>query len=217
MRFRRYAIGLALGLCFSVLSGAAVAGLEEGVVARDEGDYATAMREFRPLATQGNASAQLGLALMYNGGQGVVQDSREAAKWYRLAAAQGHAQAQFFLGAMYYVGKGVEQDFQQAAKWYRLAAAQGEANAQFGLALLYKRGLGVPYSRVATYALCNLSAANDPSSANHASEFRTDLVQTMSTKEIEAGQALTRELGKPGNLLAALDRHVKTKVAKSGR
>jgi len=61
---------------------------------------------------------------MYENGQGVVQDDKQAVKWYRLAAEQGDAKAQTNLGWMYYKGKGVSQDDKQAVKWYRLAAEQ---------------------------------------------------------------------------------------------
>ena len=50
------------------------------------GDYATALREWRPLAKQGNASAQFLLGYMYYNGYGVPQDYSTAHKWYSLAA-----------------------------------------------------------------------------------------------------------------------------------
>ena len=49
----------------SLLTAPAWAGLSEGVVACALGDYATAIREFRPLAEQGNAHAQYNLSVMY--------------------------------------------------------------------------------------------------------------------------------------------------------
>ena len=57
------------------------AGLDEGVAAYDRGDYATALREWRPLAEQGNAKAQYNLGAMYYSGLGVPQDYAEAVKW----------------------------------------------------------------------------------------------------------------------------------------
>ena len=44
---------------------------------------------------------------MYAKGQGVIQDYKEALKWFRLAAAQGDAKAQYNLGVMYDNGEGV--------------------------------------------------------------------------------------------------------------
>ena len=72
--------------------------MKEGEAAWKRGDYATALREFRPLAEQGNAKAQNELGLMYDKGRGVPQDNAEAAKWYRMAAVQGYAKGQLALG-----------------------------------------------------------------------------------------------------------------------
>ena len=47
------------------LVGPAWAGFNEGVAALERGDYATALKELRPLAEQGNAVAQYNLGFMY--------------------------------------------------------------------------------------------------------------------------------------------------------
>ena len=64
-------------------------GFDEGVAAYDRGDYATALKEYRPLAEQGHAAAQYNLGLMYANGKGVPQDYVQAHMWFNLAAAQG--------------------------------------------------------------------------------------------------------------------------------
>ncbi len=109
--------------------GNVLAGWDEGVAAYDSGDYATALKEFRPLAEQGEASAQGNLGVMYAKGQGVPQDYKEAVKWYRRAAEQGDATAQNNLGGMYFDGKGVSPDYVQAHMWFNLAAAAGNDEA----------------------------------------------------------------------------------------
>ena len=73
----------------------------KGLVAAQSGDFATALKEWQPLAEQGNATAQSNLGVMYYNGKGVIQDYAEAFKWYRLAAEQGYATAQSNLGVMY--------------------------------------------------------------------------------------------------------------------
>ncbi len=70
-----------------VLAAPAWAGWDEGVAAHKRGDYATALREFRVLAEQGDASAQNSLGHMYIAGEGVPQDYVQAHMWYILAAA----------------------------------------------------------------------------------------------------------------------------------
>ena len=42
---------------------------QKGVEAYDKGDYETALKEWRPLAEQGNAKAQYNLGLMYDMGK----------------------------------------------------------------------------------------------------------------------------------------------------
>ena len=140
--FKSALAGLVLALC---LFGTAVAGpYEDGQAAYDRGDYAAALTLLRPLADQGDASAQWQLAYMSQEGLGVSQDYVEAATWYRKAADQGNAPAQTNLGTMYYRGTGVPQDNIQAASWFRKAADQGEAHAQQNLGYMYRNGTGVP-------------------------------------------------------------------------
>ena len=93
------------------------------MAAYQRGDYATAFREFRPLAERGNAIAQFNLGFMYYNGEGVPQDYAKALQWYRKAAEQGHAEAQNNLGFMYEDGQGVPQDYAHAHMWYNLAAS----------------------------------------------------------------------------------------------
>jgi TPR repeat protein len=52
---------------------------EDAVDAHARGDYAKALRLIRPLANDGDASAQFNLGLMYTTGQGVQQDDAAAA------------------------------------------------------------------------------------------------------------------------------------------
>ncbi len=113
----------AFAVLLVVLAAPAWAGFDEGVAAHKRGDYATALRELRPLAEQGDAAAQYNLGVMYYGGYGVPQDYAEAVKWYRKAAEQGNAPAQYNLGVMYHTGQGVPQDYVQAHMWYNLVVA----------------------------------------------------------------------------------------------
>ena len=89
---------------------------EYAVDAYEREDYETSYKLFLPLAEQGDAEAQHNLGVMYDKGQGVPQDDKEAVKWYRLAAEQEHADAQYNLGLMYDKGIGVHQDFNEAVR-----------------------------------------------------------------------------------------------------
>ena len=52
----------------------------------EKGDYETALREFKPLAEQGNAAAQNNLGGLYEIGQGVLKDYVYAHMWLSIAA-----------------------------------------------------------------------------------------------------------------------------------
>jgi uncharacterized protein len=122
----------------------AIAGLPEGITAYKAKDYATALKEFLPLANQGNAQAQLHLGNMYRNGTGVPKDEKQAVDWYRKAAEQGYAMAQNNLGMSYDNGTGVPKDEKQAVDWFRKAAEQGDTTAQNNLGVMYADGTGVP-------------------------------------------------------------------------
>jgi TPR repeat protein len=62
---------------------------EDATAAFRKGDYATALRLFRPLADQGYAPAQYILGVQYALGQGVPKDFVRVHMWFNLAAAQG--------------------------------------------------------------------------------------------------------------------------------
>ena len=114
-----------LALAIMVLAVPANAGpFEDGLVAYQRGDYATALKFWRPLAEKGNASAQYNLGVMHANGRGVPQDYAQAVKWYRMAVEQGLAEAQSNLGNMYDNGWGVPQDGAEAARRsFRLAVS----------------------------------------------------------------------------------------------
>jgi len=105
------------------------AGLADGAGAYNRGDYATALKEFRPLAERGNTLSQYLLGVMYYEGRGVPQDYKEAVKWFRKAAEQGDPGAQFSLGLMYADGNGVPKNYVSAHMWLNLAAAKGHKEA----------------------------------------------------------------------------------------
>ena len=84
---------LFLTITLGMAQGAHAGPFEDGQAAWGRGDYATALSLFRPLAAQGNASAQYGLGVMYKNGQGVVQDYVRAQMWFNLSASNGYPNA----------------------------------------------------------------------------------------------------------------------------
>ena len=99
--------------------------LDDGYASYNEGNYTQAMELLLPSAIQGHAVAQTILGLMYYKGEGVIQDDKEAARWFQKAAKQGHVNAQYNLGMMYDDGKGVLRNYLRAHMWFNLAASNG--------------------------------------------------------------------------------------------
>ena len=118
-------------------------------------EFTTALQLFTDLANRGMAEAQINLGMMFERGQGVLQNFDEAIKWYQLAASQGLTKAQeklnllvskaaaaqvnFGLGVAFEKGQGVPQDIMEAIRWYQLAADQGLIKAQEKLNLLLNK------------------------------------------------------------------------------
>jgi TPR repeat protein len=61
-------------LCTAVAVPAMAQDFDKGLEAFQAGDYETALQEWRPLAEQGNASAQNNLGNMYDYGDGVIEN-----------------------------------------------------------------------------------------------------------------------------------------------
>ncbi|MEE8516796.1 MAG: tetratricopeptide repeat protein, partial [Alphaproteobacteria bacterium] len=142
LRVLAFALMLALAAAMPARADSA-SDLGDGAAAYTRGDFANALKKFKPLAEEGHAIAQFVLGAMYANGRGVPRDPAEAVKWYRKAAEQGHADAQYNLSLMYRSGEGVTKDDTQAANWTRKAAEQGPAKAQYNLGVMYAKGLGV--------------------------------------------------------------------------
>ena len=190
------AAALTAWLMVAAVTGAAIAGpLEDARAAHGSGDYATAIRLFRPMAENGDAIAQYYLGDLYDKGRGVPQDYAEATKWYRRSAEQGFSLAQHLLGFMYLQGHGVPQDYAEALKWIRRAAEQGHELAQSNLGFAYRDGEGVPQDYVQAHMWLNLAAAQAKLVAgrNIAGEARDSIAAKMSPAQIAEAQRLARE------------------------
>ena len=128
------------------------ADFQKGLTAAQKGDFATALREWKPLAEQGHATSQYNLGVMFEKGHGVVQDYKTALKWYTLAAEQGHAGAQFNIGAMFNNGDGVIQDNIYAHMWWNISASNGHKDASKNRELIAKKMTSADISTAQTLA-----------------------------------------------------------------
>ena len=194
----RILLGVVLALA---LKSAAVAGpFEDGQAAFRNGDYAAALRLWRPLAEQGHAKAQVNLGTMYTMGRGVPQDNAEALKWIRLAAERGDALAQVKLGGVYERGEGVPHDDAEAVRWYRKAAEQGRYEGQAQLGVLYTKGKGVPQDYVQAYRWLSLAHPQIPASEQNLRDLVTKLLAEVESELPQQAQA-ERGQPKPGETI----------------
>lgn len=160
----------ALLMQLAVAATAMAGPYEDAQAAYGKGDFATALKLYRPLAQRGDARAQDAIGGMYERGEGgLPKDTAEALQWFKMAenerlalkayndadyatasrifrplADRGQILAEYLVGLMYANGQGLPQDFAEAMKWHRKAAVQGEAKAQFSVGVMYFKGLGTP-------------------------------------------------------------------------
>ncbi len=160
--------------------------LRTGQIAFSRGDYATAFKEWLPLAEQGDPVTQSNLGYLYLNGYGVPKSYDEALNWYKKAAKQGSADAQYNIGAMYQDGHGVWQSDVEASIWYRKAAEQGYAAAQNNLGII----LGDGGDNVEGYMWLHLAAVQGDEKARR---NRDITAENMTPEQIAEAQGLARE------------------------
>jgi len=145
-------------LIVGTATGAWAQDFDKGMRAYKAGDFATALREWSPLAEQGDKTSQYNLGIMFYEGHGVIRDFKEALYWFYKAANQDVAAARFWLGLMHHNGDGVPQNLFRAIRWYKLAAAQGDKFAQHALGKLYRDGQGLQKDEKLAFKWIKLAA-----------------------------------------------------------
>ena len=175
----------------------------KGWAAAEAEDFSTALKEWRPLAEQGDAQAQWGLGILYFSGKGVLQDNRNAFKFYKLAADQNNPDGQLGLATLYLEGLGVIQDYKAARTWFRKAANQGSSIAAGTLGYNYSKGThGFLKDNVMAHAWYNIASANGSNAVgvldtNDMTKWygsQRDLVaKEMTSEDISKAQATARK------------------------
>lgn len=107
-------------------------------------DAILAARWFLCAAELGHRYGQINIAIMYNSGEGVLQDDAASTRWYREAALQGDAQAQLQLSSRYCLGNGTAPDLQLGLYWCSRAANDGVPEAQWIMGRWYQEGKVIP-------------------------------------------------------------------------
>jgi len=158
-----------------------------GIKAFRNCDYTTALRNFGPLAKQGDSKAQCALGLAYKAGKGVNKNHATAVQWFGKSAKQGNSAAQTELGYMYMFGQGVKRNPKNAAAWFRCAAEAGHSKAQLSLGIAYILGQGVQPNDVLAYKWLTLAKI---AGQEKAAEGLTVLESSMTAAQIAKAKKL---------------------------
>jgi TPR repeat protein len=98
---RRALLGGALLVCLGSAPSAIAqdtpapaSGLDEGLRAYSQRNFALAIRHWGPMAQRGDPAAQYNLGRLYARGEGVARDLPEAYKWFTLASMGGRREGE---------------------------------------------------------------------------------------------------------------------------
>ena len=129
---------------------------------------------------------------IYNGGEDIEQNKKEAYKWFLKAAEYDYPQSMFIIGSAYDRGGDLNENAKTAAYWYQKAAKKGFDKAKLALAYLYKQGRGVKQNQEiadnligeAVYDTINKAEANgDVPELKVAELFKASVIGTEDAKE----------------------------------
>ncbi len=183
-RFNRSAMFAALLLA----AAPAAADVKAGVDLYKRGDYAGALKEWRPLADRGDPDAQFNLAQAYRLGRGVPANLTTAIDLYTKAARQDHVEAGGLLGlTLFQNGKRKE-----AMPWLDKAAKSGDAAAQYLYGTSLFNGDLVGKDPVRAYALMTQAAAQGFTPARSA---LADMDKYLPLDQRQQGVAMARAAG----------------------
>ena len=179
-------IWVTIAFIFFAIPSLALENYKNGTLAFEQGDYETALIEFKALAKKNDSLGQYGLGLMYDLGTGVPTNFKEAVKWYQLSADQGNSDAQNNLATMYAEGEGVLKDAIKAKKLYESAAQQGNFDSPNNIGTMYLQGIDITRNYVKAYMWFHLGEMKGDRGAKQNRAF----VETKMTPEeiIEANK-----------------------------
>lgn len=138
-----------------------------------------------------DAEAQVQLGRMYDEGDGILRDSKEAVRWFEQAAKSGNREGQFLYALALMDGRGVVQDYQAAFKWLEAAAKGGHPAAEFQLGRMYYKGMGIPVDKAKAYIWFNLAAARGN---EEAARIRDVALKQIPVGQVNAAQEAARKL-----------------------
>ena len=153
-------------------------------------------------AKASDAEAQVQLGKMYEEGDGILMDSKEAVRWFGQAAQAGNREGQYQYALALMDGRGVVQDYQAAFKWLEAAAKGGHPAAEFQLGRMYYKGMGIPVDKAKAYIWFNLAAARGN---EEAARIRDVALRQIPPGQVTEAQEAARKLHDEMSGLAGAD------------
>ena len=98
---------------------------EAGETAYENEEFQKAFKFWDASAKKGDRRSQVSLAVMYEDGDDIPQNSAKALYWYEKAALQGDVDSQLILAMSYCYGDGVKKNIKTCAKWAKMAKDKG--------------------------------------------------------------------------------------------
>jgi localization factor PodJL len=131
--------------------------------------------------------AQFRLGSLYERGDGVPQDLRQAVAWYQRGADRGNVNAMHNLAVLLAEGiTGVPANPQLALRWFMAAANYGVRDSQYNLGVVYARGLGTSANMHEAYKWFAIAAQNGDAEA---AARRDEIGQSLSDGEVVQSRA----------------------------
>ncbi len=110
-------------------------------------DAKSAALNFEKSANLGYRHGQYMIALLYDRGEGVIENKQKALNWALLAAAQGDREATYASAVWLERGYSGKSEPYLAVSLYEKAAEQGHVNAMKSLISIYGGDAGVPKNK----------------------------------------------------------------------
>ncbi|MEM6584336.1 MAG: SPOR domain-containing protein [Pseudomonadota bacterium] len=177
----------ALAACGALITAPLAADVKRGVDAWSEGDFDTAVVEWREPAAQGDADALFNLAQAYRLGRGVTADIERARELYAEAAEKGHVKAADNYGLLLFQ-QGQQSD---AMPLIKAASDRGDPRAQYVLGLAHFNADYADRDWVRAYALLTLAQGKGLPQASGALQ---QMDQYVPLAQRQKAQALARDL-----------------------
>ena len=182
-------------------------------------EYSDAIRQFKPIAENGDQTAQLYVGVMLLFGQGTETDYPKARQWLEASSSQGNTFADYYLGIIYHKGLGIPKRTYTASQYLGKAAAAGVADANYFLGAMYRSGDGV--SKNIYISIKYLKAAAEKNSADAANALGEifELGEGVPKNSDEAGVwfAKAKSLGVQVNPLYAARRNTAASTESASR